>query len=127
MINNLVTHFAANKGSFRNVLVGATSDVSDNGKDDNPSAYIAPADTDSDESTSLPVVQRHEVTIQVTTICDSGDWRQAQDDLFSALLGWQYTSDWAGLEHVSGGLESANGTQFVWVDKFTTWKTISEI
>lgn len=121
MIPELVKHFDAHKGIYEKVVHQAYDNGISSTANSKPSAYVFIGSTNSQEPDSLrDVIQFHRRIIEVATICDVKYYDQAQEDMFCALLGWQFNKRWTGLYHIEGKPISSIGTTLVYVDYFAS-------
>jgi hypothetical protein len=70
------------------------------------------------------VTQRRDQIVSVYLVCDHAEVEELENEIFDALLGWQYKPEYTGLEAVKSEVISITG-QTVWhqID-FTTWNTL---
>jgi len=121
MIADLIAQLENNTSSFDTIEYSWTMQPFDDPTTNAPAIYVFHGD-----ETSYPgnldncVSQESIVEVGVFIIGDHTTMDALKAEVRSALLGWQYSSAYTGLEHKKGTLQHITAKYVWWLDMFVT-------
>lgn len=118
MIADLITRLEAAGTDYETVQHAWSLDAIDAVNATMPMAVLFPGPIKAEPSGSLPIRQMITEQVMVLTICDWAELDALRNQLYGALLGYQHTSGYTELEHVSGEVGRINGSVVQWMDMF---------
>jgi len=127
MITDLIAHLTSETTSF--VTIENARDLQPVSTQSNelPALFVFRGDSTLQRSNAdNRISQRRDQVISLYLVCSHNDVEALENEIFDALLGWQYTADYSSLQAIKSEVISITG-QTVWHQlDFTTWNQLRE-
>jgi len=127
MITDLIAHLTNETTSFVTIDNARDLQPVSTQSSELPALFVFQGDSIMSRSNAdNRVMQRRDQIISIYLVCSHNDVEALENEIFDALLGWQYKPDYSALEVSKSEVISITG-QTVWHQlDFTTWNTLRE-